>query len=98
MKWANIRLPVELKARLDALCEKELAAYQQQRIKDLPEGFIDRDRVPVYYIIEKAIDHLERKRTRSNGGKAQCRNSQRAGGAMRRGPASTASCITSDAS
>lgn len=68
-EWVMIRVPKGLHSRLDALRRKELEAYQQGKLEGLPDTFIDRNSVPLYHVIEKAIDHLERKRRRSAKGK-----------------------------
>lgn len=69
-QWVMIRVTKALHARLDALRRKELEAYQQGKLEGLPEAFIDRDSVPLYHVIEKAVEQLERKRRRSAKRKA----------------------------
>lgn len=64
MKWTHIRIPAELKARLERAAQRELDGYAAGNIWELPDEYCDR--VPVHYIIKRALDELEDKRRRSN--------------------------------
>jgi len=62
-KRAQIAIPRRLKDRIDILRDQFQESYEAGRI-ELPAG-VDPERLPISYVIEKALDELEGHRERS---------------------------------
>ena len=67
--WTNIRLPVELHARLVRLANEFDRADDNDMIGrfpiKLPPEFADRGGTPLWFVIQKAVAELEQHRERS---------------------------------
>ncbi len=65
-KTAQVRIPRELKARIDALRDQFETSAVEGRM-ELPGHVGDNstERLPIWFVIEKALDELEDHRARS---------------------------------
>jgi hypothetical protein len=62
VEWQNLRVPKALHARLAALAADMLASYEE-RGGSLPSEYCER--VPLHYVIERALDELDGHKTRA---------------------------------
>jgi len=58
-----IRIPASMKTRVERLRDELQASYEAGRIS-LPDG-IDCERIPLWFVLERALDELEDHRSRS---------------------------------
>lgn len=61
-KWRLVRMPEVLAQRLEVLAQAAAKAYSEGR-RDLPAAMVDR--VPMWYVIENALDEQAARRERS---------------------------------
>ena len=62
-RWTHIRVPTDLKDRLDRLRDAIQLAYTEGRVK-LPNHLAEY--IPVWYVIQDTLDEVEARRVRSN--------------------------------
>jgi hypothetical protein len=62
-EWRQIRVPAELADRLAAMAEDLMEAHQAGRTR-LPNEFVER--VPLHFVITRALDDWEAHKARSN--------------------------------
>ena len=65
-RWKNLRLPDRVHAKLQIQAHRLMRAYDRGQTTFPPE-FIDRGQVPLWYVIEKAVDALADHARRSTG-------------------------------
>lgn len=61
-RWTHVRVPVGLAGRLARLADDMHAAYVRGRV-ELPGSMAER--IPVWYVIQAALDEVESRRARS---------------------------------
>lgn len=62
-KTAQVRLPRDLKDRIDALRDEMQESYEAGRMT--VDANVDPEHLPIWFVIEKALDELEGHRERS---------------------------------
>jgi hypothetical protein len=67
-KWRLVRMPEGLAQRLEVLAQAAEKAYSEGR-RDLPAAVIDR--VPLWFVVQDSLDHIEAKRARSKAPRAK---------------------------
>jgi hypothetical protein len=69
ISWKNIRIPLELHARLVRLAEAFDRSLENcdppQFTPKVPWEFLDRGGTPLWFVVEKAVKELEAHRRRS---------------------------------
>jgi hypothetical protein len=62
-RWTHIRVPTVLAARLNLLRDKMQVLYAEGRI-EVPNEHVEH--IPLWYVIQDALDEKEARRVRSN--------------------------------